>query len=607
MDSEEIRRLTEALQRTSQAVEKSMTGIARASRDAMDEGKSFFETFNKQWADGLKDTTADVSKNWSTNMIRAVDQVVDHFRGEMQRTTDEFKTRAVTGNDQAGGMFEGLRRLTQGVLAGLPMSGMLGLMLYGRMREAEFVAQAQRATQLLRQAGDTGSGVLQELSGDIRGLGISIPDIASNFSATTRTLAEFGYTASDAMSSTRQDIIGVKDNVLTLTAAIERHFELAAGRASQLGIAIANNTNTPLARSVELVAEIGERVQNTGIGFNQMTASVMQATSALRLQGQEQQQVLDFVSLTQRAQAGFMGQGMNAQRAGQFASESMSGIAQVIANLSDGFKAELGKMMGIEGDGVQRIRGFERGALSGDTSQLAATFEAILKMSREATDNEAEQSRFLKLMNFNAEQAETLLAVQKANDEGLELQRQIQDSGSGLARAFLDEGLKQSTFTTAMRTLQDAVITIGTSLITLIRNGLESILISLQYLSDPSAWVTKRSAYQKAILDLGNQSDRAGSDASAAVKRMMKAVGGQAKEFIGARPDSVGKWYDTYMPAKTKEEKKAEANRAERSLRALDKMGSFNLELEAELPGVGPVTLQGKLRQRAARTVENIG
>ena len=532
MDPEQIKLLTEELQRLNRVMEMGFRGMADAAKKMETSGRTTIQRLGQAWTKELEDggdALIDTSESLGRRMGRALtaplrtslSDTIRHYKDEIRTLGRQFDERVLRGADKAGGMFEGLQNLNRTLFAGLPFGGILGVMLFGRMQEAEYFSKAQQAGQVLQRSGQLGGRIIGQLTADIRTLEQTIPGIAQNFMAANSAIAEMGFTGHDAATSIDQGLDGARDTVLNLTVAMDRFFEVGAGESAKFAAQIAQNTNGSLKESVELVRDIGLAVQDTGISFNVMLGSIMQVTSALRLQTNELEEAKDIATAIQQAQAGFRAEGIADQRAGALAAAGLQGIAGALNNMRIGLKAVIGERM-TQGrvTGLGAVRQFETGMRSMEENPqfFRRAISEIIRMShQEARGDVNIQYEVLKqLFNLTAEQAQTLLAIQTATKEGLPLEKATEQNMDALTKAFRDEGLKQSVFKQMINRLIQVVAKVGASLLDVIVSGLEMLVASVTYLAKfltMGTTTTEAAAFDRLVLQGGNRVGRAAQTA----------------------------------------------------------------------------------------------
>lgn len=501
----------EKLKELAREAESRGDDIGEALRNPFESGLRAAEVFKDKVKRSVKDAS-----DYAKREFQAMGEVQRRELGRLGRQIDE---RALRGRDRAGGFLTGLQQLTSTVFAGLPFGGILGVMLFGRMQEAEFFSKAQQASQVLQRAGALGSQITRQLAGDIRSLEQTIPGITSNFLAANSAFAEMGFTGRDAAQSIDQDLLGARDTVLNLTVAMDKFFEAGEGRSAQLATEIARNTNGSLRESVELVRDIGLAVQDTGMSFGGMLGSVLQVTSALRLQTNELEESRSIAENIQKAQAGFQAQGMTTQRAGALATAGLQGVAGALNNMQIGLKSvmgeRLGARMGQDVRGLDAVMQFETGFRGQADSQFfQRSIEEVINLSTELGKGDpARQYQVLKsLFGMNAEQAQTLMAIQKSAQDGMPIEKAAEKHMDSLNKAFKDEALKQSVFKTMINRLIQVVAKVGSSLLDVLVTGLEMLVASVTYLTKYVTVGTtdsEQAAYTRYMMSSSGRTDRA--------------------------------------------------------------------------------------------------
>jgi hypothetical protein len=552
VDPEQIKRMVEELQRLNETVEKGFQKLSQLGGQLTGDATDVIDDIKREATDALDelgDDIVDASRSWGEaieDSMRAslrklrpdVTSFFGQYREEAKKTFDDFDRRALRGADKAGGMFEGLRTLNATIFSGLPFGGILGVMLFGRLQEAEYFAKAQQAGQVMQNAGRVGRQVINQLNGDIRTLEQSIPGITGNFQAAGAALANMGFTGRDAGQAISQDLSMARDTVMNLTVAMDRFFELGQGEAMKLAATVASNTNSSLKQSAELVRDIGLSVQDTGLSFNQMLGSVMQVTSALRLQTNELKEAKDVAEVIRDAQAGFQMEGFSAQGAAQAAAAGLQGVAGALQGLDTGMKAYLGSQMTGEGPSLSTFRRFEEGFRGENRSFFKDSIEALLTTSREMGGGD-EDRQYLALrtaFNLSAEQAQTLMAIQQDAGEQKSISQSAEQHMDALNKAFKDEALKQSTFKTLTNRLIQVVARVGSALIDVLVSGLEGLLATVTYLTQYlTIGTTAREddAYFRYLMMSSRQAQQGMDNALQVMQEVPKLLGQGGQMILG--------------------------------------------------------------------------
>jgi len=404
----------------------------------------------------------------------------------------QFSQGFVTGTDGAGGAISAASSVLSNITSKFPVQGVVGMMLFGKMREEEIRSNVEKIAQMTEQAGSRGINAVRGLQGQLRALENEIPGISEAFAGTISSLSSVGFTGEEMMQKTGNSIKGVRDSVVSLGTALDRTFEQAAGTAGKFAASLAVDTNGSLRETMNIVRDMGLAVRDTGLSFQQMQGAIMQVTGAMRLQLNSQEESLAVLEQIQDAQAGFEAQGMSAQRAGQLATAGVSGAAQALTGISEGLKAVMGqRMSGGDAQGLDAIMQFETGFRGGDLEGefFQTSMEEVLKMSSEISGGErSAQYKVLKdMFGMNAEQAQAMLAIQRSTEEGGDIQKAAEEHMDQLNNAFRNEALKTNTFTRLMNNLIDAVAKIGAGLADILVNGFELLGAYLQYFTD---WIS---------------------------------------------------------------------------------------------------------------------
>ena len=638
MDPEQIKLLTEELQRLQQTLEEGFVRMQSKARQAKDDGERAVRDIGDAWTRQLEDggnELMDVSRTWGEAIqgvmknalmgpLILAQNTIKQYKQEVNALASAFDQRALRGADKAGGFFTGLQRLNSTVFANLPFGGILGVMLFGRMQEAQFFAKAQQAAQVIQRSGSMGRQMVQQLTTDIRTLEQSIPGISSNFASSNAMLAELGFTGRDATQAITQGLEGARDTVLNLSVAMDRFFELGAGEAMKFSATIAQNTNAALKDAVQLVRDIGLSVQDTGVSFTSMLGTIMQVTSALRLQTNELKEAEGVAVMIQRAQAGFRAAGISSpERAGAIATAGLQGIAGALSGMQVGLQAVLGeRMTGGRAQGLQAIMEFEQGFRGrGENQQFfVRSIEEIIKLSDEIGKGDpARQYQVLKsLFGLNAEQAQTLMAIQRSSQEGLPIEQAAAKNMDALNKSFRDEALKQDLFRTLTNRLIQVVAKLGSSLLDVIVSGLESLIASITYLTKYLTMGTTTSedaAYTQYVSRTGARAGRAFQTAFDQLFETAEIADLFGKQVLGRSEDDAkvaGRFYRELFVRPERPEQRGGlmsdmwGTRKEPQRRGgYGVTGSWSVDMDADVPpGGGKMTGTMKLRPVAPPTSE---
>lgn len=525
MNEEQARQLIDLLDRLSDKVE----GTARRAENNVSRIATLTRDQLRSVLKEMEDEFQDVSRTWGEFLMEPIEQA----RRQIGELFDDLDKRIGRGRDQAGGLFDGLRRLQGTVLAGVPFGGILGLMLYGLMKEDEWRASAERSTAILERAGSrVSSGLRSRLASDLRGLKLTIPSIIEDIQATLASGVEQGFTGKDLLG-TRGLQVGdarIARNLAMSLTAIDKEFEQAAGTASKFAATIAVDTNRPLKEAARLVADIGFAARDSGVSFMQMQGTVMQVTSALRLQNTEASQV---VAIAQKVQEGYQAAGMTKERAGRLAMDAVGGMGQLVANLGPGLKGFLGeRLTGGRQRGTDAIYAMEAGLTGKDPT--AALME-IGKLARERVgDDKGKQSLFFqKAFGMSVEQAHALIKIGEATKGTFDVGKMSAEQTKELKDAFKDDSLKQSKFDIMINKLINAVQIMGAGLLKAVIAGFKTLQTGIMFLGDILMWRMTdelQTKYQNAFLSYGNQVDTG----FAAIVNSLKSMGSVGEDFIKA-------------------------------------------------------------------------
>lgn len=548
IDPIQLQRLIESLDRASASIERLGGAASRTTKTMAKEGAKAAEDIKGAWVKALdpKDqeaamaATMDVMRGGFHDLINELQGQWSDFTSTMGRMwQNKIATLRKPIQAEQRAMKTGLQRFKSSLLSELPFGGLFGLMLYGRLKEAEYRAYGQQAAQQFKAVGRVGSGVAGQLSGDIRTLLTrSIIDSHAEIVAMTGALAEAGVTAGEAMGDAEFRMQGFDKSVAITTIGLDKMFQVQSGTSAKLAGDLARDTNISIRESVTLVKNLGFAARESGMSFQMMLGSVMQTTSALRLQAVDAEKLGD---LMMRIQQGFRSEGMTAARAGQIAAQAMPALAQAVTGMSTGMQAfigqrvgqrMMGRELGAEEAMIRMQRGF-RGAPGGGDFFGQALSE-MMRMAEEAVGPDPFRQEFAlqQMFGMTPEASQAMMAMQKDINSGMDVQEAAAKHADELNQAFRDQGLKTSDFEKWMKILRDALAQFGSGLMDLLVTGFQAIELSLKFIVAKLAvglFTDLPPDFTNAVLAQGAF---LASRTDAALNRMMDA-GGEAFQALG--------------------------------------------------------------------------
>lgn len=524
-------RLATQLDDVADRAEKGAKGISKAFKDALDPKdaekamKMMVDTTKSSWQNFITQTKAGIA--------------------EMAKLSSEAYGTAADKVKKTDNMVNDMMRSVGG-LEGMPFGGIIGLMMFGKWKEQEFAARGHAIAQQFENVGSVGRKTGAQIGQYARSLGVSLGrDVTGELAQVVSGFSAAGVGAEAWQQQADFAVRGVRNNLVGITHGLDMMFEAAAGTSAKQASQMFINTNSTLKDMVTLTRDIGLAAKEVGMNFQSLSGSIVQATSALRMQQVDARELADtFVTIQQ----GFQGQGMSRQRAGMMAEAGLGGIAQGLKGMSLGLMGYLGEQIsGGRYTGPQASVMFQRG-MRGDTAQgefFGKSIEELLRITAEmAEGDELKQDFALQQLGFSQEAAQAMLEIQKNGAKSGSIAEEAAKNQGRLAKAMSDEALKTNTFTQEIAKIRDAMAQIGASLVTILMNGFDMIGMGIAYLV---AWARDEED-DPAFLQAFNKSMGLSMASTNAAFESIKSnfkVGGEAAEkilgtFTGSGGGSLG-------------------------------------------------------------------
>ena len=374
------------------------------------------------------------------------------------------------GKSQVAGIGSGL----MGLVSSLPIAGgLFGLMMYGIVNQ----------DRLNREAGEI-LNIAQATAGSLSSSGAawltSFQEKAQHYYAINKselqglvtTFKDGGYKIEEVLAKQNKSLGEVGTNILTMTLAIDKHFEMAGGTAARSVVSFTNDFGMSIKSAGDLYEKMAFAGSRSGIGVGNFLGYVQQGTSTLRQYGVSVENTA--VVLT-KLQDQYESMGMPKALAGTQAGVSLGQISGGMANLSasmQGYMAErMGMGTGLEGR-MHFREGMERLSKGGaDNSFLSDFIKQARQVAVEATGGDTTQARyFLEQQGFGFEGAKGIMAIGEKLEKGQTLESLSIKEQQALKSAFMTEGQKQGEIQKDTYRILQGMSDIGQGLLKIITN-----------------------------------------------------------------------------------------------------------------------------------------
>jgi len=329
IQTEELRAANVALQIQRSEMWAAETAAGKKRNEELREEKKHLEEAQGLWQKlhrKVKETQADWGKK-------------DPGSASAANTFSEM----MTGKDMSGGFGS----ITQSISGLLPtaggIGGLIGMILYGKTREAEFNAIGEQAAQFFDQVGghtEAFAGRIGGLSKNLSAHGILAKD---DLTKVAHAMAETGMTAKQAQTQISGFTSVAGKDFMAMSISMDKAFELGAGSAAKMGGILQrdfNMTTKDAANNLMLMAQAAKESGGNVATFMQQT---MEAASSLRLLNAHQ---ADFINLQSGVAKAYQRGGLNAQFSQAYSSAGSANLGQQIGGgMNEGVRAILAQRM----------------------------------------------------------------------------------------------------------------------------------------------------------------------------------------------------------------------------------------------------------------------
>jgi len=377
--------------------------------------------------------------------------------------------------EDTSGIQGGMAKLKGSILSELPFGGLLGLMMYGSMKEEEFRAHSTGVMRMFQQSGEVATGTFQAIEGEARKLGVKFgmkpPGMFAEFEQSARQFAQAGVDVEDVLQKINMHGGETGESLLKTSSRLDSLFEQAAGTAARNMSQLIRDFNLDGAKSAEVVAGIGLAARESGSSVTAFTSSVMRNAAAMRMMRVDIEEVanaqLKFTKIAEKLMPG-----TSEQFRAQYAEQATQQITGGIAGMGVGMSAELGSRMGLGSDleAYYKFREGVSGEGGGNRDIFAGSIAELLKMAKETGGTEQEQRRFLEVgpAKMGFEGSRVLMELQKqAKNSGKTVEEVVKskEGQKALQKAFEGRAAKTSRFQISLLEMQDGIMKIGAGLL----------------------------------------------------------------------------------------------------------------------------------------------
>lgn len=484
--------------------------------------------------------------------IRKIDQLEHKWRrvGEAmkkhlsQGTGALGKTGDMMGMSGSRGLFSSAMGQIQQMSSMLPMGGLLGLALFGAMKETEWSAAAHSAGRNFAQVGSGARAATKEISALARGLGPSFgmdpSALAQELGAVASGLASVGISGKQAAEKLKD----TGDSVLKTSFALDTLFKAGTGTFAQAIGQAFESTGDTIKETTRSVRDLALSLRDTGVNVVQTVGQLMQLTMGMRVQRQGVDDLSkQYFTLSKALAAGPMA-GANASALGRATMAGLQGVAAGISGASEGIMAVLGERIsrrtGGQQSGIDAMIGWQEGLLGkgGPGNMMGQVVREMGAFAKEITGGGSRNEQIFALMKTNPalgfEGSRAIVEMNEQIAKGVPVEKATAEAQQALKKAFVDRAADTSDFQKRMMKLTESLVTIGTGVLAVTIQALTNLPTTLLSVAALIVGNDKERGAATRLL-MGMQSDYAGG-----MRRIQKGIGGIGKVYEGLFDTVVG-------------------------------------------------------------------
>lgn len=475
---------------------------------------TFFVNTRKEYDVMIKDmvTRVDFFSARQFDAIEKLERRYKRFASEVKRHLTEVNGVVADGGSMMGltgprGPVAALSSIKNSMLAQLPMGGLLGLALYGAMREEHFRAGATQIARTFDQVGGYSKKNITDITRDLKAFYKAWGSGGEEIQATIQNFVQFGIAAKDAVQ-----IATLGGNSFGRSiASVSTHFDLLnkanPGTTAQLIGQAFEASGKPIQEVADDVFRLGMAARQAGINYTALTQTMMQATSGLRLQ---RQGVGDLAQSYFKLREGFaVGGGLPGANQAAINRAAMSGLqaaASGVASLPEGLMAVVGQRIGAQRGtqfgGIEALIAMQEGNAGGQGQHFGDVVRELGKMAEEITGRGSREEQIFALMKvapgLGFEGSRAVVDMKDGKGTMKDVADAIKNPQKILNEAFKKRAEEQNAFENAMRRLMAELADIGSGTLTVLIAGLSNIGTSLRAINpllsaDERATATQRS------------------------------------------------------------------------------------------------------------------
>jgi len=447
---------------------------------------------------------------------------------------------AVAG--QVGNQLSGIASGLMGLLNGLPiMGGLWGLMMHGYAEADRLTAEAGEIANIVGMTGEKALGGAVKFFAGFQEqaqkfMGISRHEVQS----TLKTFLDAGLKVRDVLDVHEKSLGLVGHDAMTLTLALDKHFEWAAGSSAAKAVDLVKSRGVSLEYAVTSLRNLAFGAQNAGISVSEFLEVTTKATSEMAKFGVDAENV---GAVMLGAIERYKELGVSAITAQGFAAKGVEQVSAGLHQSSIGLKSLIGTEMGYGSD-LDAAYAVQDAVATKDKDKFEKLIRAAYKISREQVKNtgggsdNTRQREWLE-PTFGMEGSRLIVEMGKALEERGGVKAIDAKGWEDLKGAFTTEGEKVSAFQKSKEKILAGMAQMGQGIFQLISNFAAIMIISIKAMMSLD-YVIEGGAMVAGKLFSAVGLEQQASDA-------VRALGGNMSAGREERIQSIKNQYTTYL------------------------------------------------------------
>ena len=387
------------------------------------------------------------------------------------------------------GLQSGISALKGSILSELPFGGLVGVMMYGAMRQAEVEAQGVSVMRMFQQSGQVAKGELGSISEEARKLGVDLgkgpTGMFGEFQAAAAQFAQSGIDSSDVLKEINLHGSETGESLLTTSIRLDSLFKTGAGTSARMMSQMIRDFNLEGTESAKVVAGIGLAARDSGTSVTAFMTSVMRSSAAMRTMRVDITEVAEAqLKFAEIAKTTLGGQ-VSDQFAAAYAERATQQVTSGLSGMGVGMSAVLAERISERGAlGKEEIGGLDayyafkegfqgEGQQEGKSGIFNEGIKELLTLAGETGGTESEQRYFLEKQGMGFEGSKVLMEIKGEMDAGNSIDKAIEKHQAALNDSFTDRAKETSIFQKSMMKIQDELAKLGVGLLGVTIAGFE--------------------------------------------------------------------------------------------------------------------------------------